>query len=520
MMFACVPTALAGVLLAVVPPAPEPALDRIDTLAWISPAPLPKVLPMVGDPGTDAYGYPLRFVDGAALRSLLLHARFAELTGYIERLQADFEGDPRLEFWPFEAAEALGSAESDLLDSLDAWVAASPGSFAPYLARGFHWRAAGWDLRGAAVASATSAQRFAAMGRAFDRAERDLHRALELRPTLAAARVGLLGIYLGGGKAALRREVMQAALARCPTCYEVRHAYLLGLAPRWGGSHEELESFIRAAQEVPNPRLRLLAGTLEIDRSMMLSWEGRYEEGIAAATRACEVGDEWEALLNKGALERDYGDAHAALRDLERAAVLRPGHPRILFARARAHLRLRQWESAALDVIDGLRIDPVGRKVKPALDYLVRGLVHEAWQHQRAGRLDDAVRVYDLAADLAPTNREVLSRRSAAITGASRPGPEDLAREREATTRFPDDFPRCRRLSYVLNGLKRFDDALALWASFLQRQPLHGRAHLERATTLRRAGRTPEAIGEARLACDLGTSEACGWAHAVTRTAR
>jgi hypothetical protein len=104
-----------------------------------TPAPVPQSLPLLGSPGTDADGYPLQYVDRAGMRALLAARQFKELTSYFEQLQSAFEADPRKEYWPDDAAESFQSAEPEIVPSLDAWVAATSDSFAPYLARGSHW---------------------------------------------------------------------------------------------------------------------------------------------------------------------------------------------------------------------------------------------------------------------------------------------------------------------------------------------------------------------------------------------
>ena len=85
---------------------------RAATGHWLT-APLPTALPLVGDDGTDGNGYPRRWVDRAALRSLLGAQRFSDLTRYFEELQSAFEKDPRKEYWIADAAAAFDGGEAD-----------------------------------------------------------------------------------------------------------------------------------------------------------------------------------------------------------------------------------------------------------------------------------------------------------------------------------------------------------------------------------------------------------------------
>ena len=68
---------------------------------------MPTGLPLRGKEGRDADGYPTQYVDRPALRSLLSHGKYEELTRYFEAYQAAFEEDPRHEYWPLDAAQAF-----------------------------------------------------------------------------------------------------------------------------------------------------------------------------------------------------------------------------------------------------------------------------------------------------------------------------------------------------------------------------------------------------------------------------
>src|SRR5207247_2540126 len=153
---------------------------RQSKVAEVAPAPLPTQLPLVGGDGVDSDGYPLKWIDRAALRSLLRAERYADLTRYFEQLQTAFETDPKKEYWISDAPSAFASAEAELLPLLDAWVAASPQSFAPYLARGAYRVHLGFARRGARWAKETHESDFAAMADAHKKAYVDLEQALSI----------------------------------------------------------------------------------------------------------------------------------------------------------------------------------------------------------------------------------------------------------------------------------------------------------------------------------------------------
>ncbi|MDF2694684.1 MAG: hypothetical protein K0S65_3067, partial [Labilithrix sp.] len=212
-------------------------------------APPPRVAdagaPLAGPEGIDKDGFPTQHVDRVVLRGMLMRKEYAALTELFERFQRDFEGDNNRETWPMEAADAFDSAEDALNESLDAWVAATPSSFAPYLARGTHWASVGWARRGGRWAKDTPSEDFVAMRHAFELARPDLEKSVALRPKLVAAQRRLIYIGRAGGDGALAEGAISSALAACPSCFRVRVAYIANTTPRWGGSYAMMETFAR-----------------------------------------------------------------------------------------------------------------------------------------------------------------------------------------------------------------------------------------------------------------------------------
>ncbi len=473
------------------------------------PAPLPTTLPLTGADGQDADGYPTRYVDRAALRSLLWHKRYADLTRYLEEFQAAFEADPRREYWPADAADAFESAEPDLLPALDAWVEATPGSFAPYLARGNHWVKVAYARRGTEWARDTAPEHLVAMEEAMERGMADFDRAIALRPRLVAARRGKIWALMSRGAGPEMRQAVNDALAACPTCFQVRATYVGSLIPRWGGSYEAMRSFAQEGDISLNRRLRVLPGYIDQDQAQLLVLDRKYEEALTAIDRACALGEYWEFLEQRAKIRSHLNDWTGALTDVKRAIEARPGHPRLVIQRAFLHHRFRQWDAAGRDLLAGLRMDPTEEAARNFLDIVVHGLIYEGWVHHQAGRREQALQLYDLAAELAPRNHEVQTRRHAIMAGASGTSPEELARLEGQVQRSPDDFRALQQLDYVLVRRGEFQRIVELNTAYLARHPQEGLAYLERGGAYFQVRRLPEARADARKACELGVSEGC-----------
>ena len=91
-------------------PPPDTRAERTRPVTTVAPAPLPQGRRWRDPRGRHPTAIRASGSDKAALRSLLWHGRFAELSRDIEELQARFEGDPLRESWPIDAAEAFASA--------------------------------------------------------------------------------------------------------------------------------------------------------------------------------------------------------------------------------------------------------------------------------------------------------------------------------------------------------------------------------------------------------------------------
>lgn len=474
----------------------------------VAPAKLPESLPLVGQVSTGPDGFLTQYVDIPGLRSLLFHRRFAELTSYFGRFQDAFEADPRKEYWPLDAADAFLSSEPQLEEALDAWVKATPASFAPYLARGTHRVSVGYARRGARWASDTAPEHFEAMEVALDQAVADLDQALALRPHLVAAlRRKIVALRATGDKPGID-QAMESALAFCPSCFQVRVTYMYSLNPRWGGSYEKMAAFARDRVDDSNPRLRLLPGYVDLDQADLLMVDKRYNEALQVVQQACKLGDHWEFLLKRAKIEGFLGQDAAAFADLDRALALRPGNAELLFALALQDRRMKLREAAGRDLLEALRRDPTDSNGRWLYEGIVQGLIYEGWEAYKAGRREDALRIYDLASNLAPANHEVRQRRTAVVMGSSTASP-DLVALAEAATRSPNDFRAQQQLDYAMAKQGRYKEVVVLWNQFIVKNPDEGRAYLERGGARYHQGDLQGALADARRACNLGVSEGC-----------
>lgn len=462
--------------------------------------------PLAGPVGRDADGRPTQYVDRAVLRGMLARREFAALTAFFEDLQTQFEEDATKERWTFDAPRAFESAEPELEASLDAWTAATPDSFAPHVASAIYLNARGHAQRGGSVVWKTPPADLAAMHATFERAVPRARRSLELRPKALTARHVLLQIARAEGRGEDADREISAALASCPTCFDIRVSYLWSSTPRWGGDYATLERFVKS-HPAASPMMKYLPGFIDLAKAQDLESAKRFPDALASVEKACALGDYWEFFFHRGRLERLHGDPAKARTDLDRALALRPASPHVLAERAELSAQERRWEAAARDLRGVMQIEPTN-PVKRLVPTLVQGLQFEADQHRRANRTADAVRLLDLAAELAPNDPDVIRRRAWTILGDAG-APDAIAGLEEAAKQSPDDFAVHQRLAYALGRQRRFDREAEMWTAYLARHPDDAKAYFERGGAFFHLGKRAESKADATKACELGLSEAC-----------
>lgn len=484
--------------------------ERVTSAAIVALPPLAVKVPLIERPGKDEHGYPRSYVDRAGLRTLLKREKYQELTRYLEQFQADFEADFHAEYFLNDAAEAFETAEKELEPRFDAWVSATPTSFAPYLARGSYRFAVGVAGRGFAYARKTNSENFAAMNAAFGPAFADLEQALSKNPRVVPALRDQIRIaFIGGEYQSRFHTIAKRAFAVCPGCYPVRYSYLVGLQPRWGGSYDEMESAARSAPRSVNPRFATLRGYVDCDRAQ-LAYEGNDLAGaLRHVERAVALGEEPEFLRVRGRYLAPSRQIKLALESLTKALDRRPQDPALLLERAQVYAyESKDYPAAYPDLMLALQLKPADPDAHEVLPVVAQGLTKLGWQAHQERRNQEAIVLLDQATELLPS-RDLEARRFEVLTSGFNGSDEAVTKlESEANAR-PDDFYAQQRLDYALTKRREWNRIATLWNRFIQANPEHGRAYYERSGTLHHLGHAEAARADLERACELGVSAAC-----------
>ncbi len=409
-------------------------------------------------------------------------------------------------------SDAFDSPEPELGPLLDAWVQATPASFAPYLARASHHVAAGFAARGTDWTRNTDATNFAAMNGEFALARTDARHALELAPRLLAALRHLMIIAYVAGPRAEFAELSRRAFELCPACLQPRVVEQNALEPRWGGSYRAMKAAADAAPVALNAKLRLLPGYSEIDRAHGFVRDGQLERALEHVERACQLGEHVDFLDEKGDVLLRLKDVPAALAAFSRALELAPSSAHVMFELADAEVTAKDYRAAYRNLRKALRIQPASSEARRLLPTVVSGLTFVGWEAHKQGREDEALEVLDEASEL-QTSPELDHRRSAVLTSGFHGTDAELDSLRAAANSAPHDFTPHVRLDYALSTRRAWPPILEMWTAYLADNPEDARAYRERAGTFVQLGRRTEARADAERACVLGSSVGCALEH-------
>jgi hypothetical protein len=334
---------------------------------------------------------PLEAVFFRDFRKHLDVEEFAEVDAILDTLREGYRKTPACESHLWEAMDFLASMDFRLLDS---WVAARPGSWGAFTARGTRWVETGYSRRGRELAKDVTEAQWAGMRDAFAHAETDLKRAIDLDPDGYVAYGRAIYMLKASGGSVQIRKVLDALLARDPFNYGVRRRAMQSLIPKWGGSLEEMRQVAAEAQPFAdrNPRLRILPGFAEAEAAEIDIRAKRYKEASRGFRRAlayggyhdwyddlawclsklgfwakvvetsdawiAELGDCPDARMRRGDARIHLGDYAGAVADLDVAHAGEPLKAYTIQRRALAHWRLGHRREAIEDLRLSLQIEP------------------------------------------------------------------------------------------------------------------------------------------------------------------
>ena len=444
-----------------------------------------------------------------ALRRNFETKQFDRLNRALGEIQGAFEKDSAQEYRGAFAFEIFETSREDYLPLLDAWVAATPDQFAPYLARAAYYSDRGWTARGAKYAAETSRDQFRQMRYNFAQAEDDLGAALRRNPRLLPAYRIRLDILNAEGKDADEDRVFAQALALFPDSYLLYSTMLRGKRPRWGGSYAEMEALADSAcrQAAAKPEMYFLYGKIYYDQAELRRWKKDYRRAIDLCDKALEYGENGQVYEERAWINLDRNEYSRALADVNRSLALRPLAESAFRLRAMLEVDLKQPEEAKRDIAMAARLDPGNPAIGKWSTWAAK---HYLWFGNQVFKTDlsQALADYDTALEFDPQCAGAYYWRGVANSKLGRPDLA-LANWRRSIEIAPKEIETYRRIDGLLAAEGRWDEIIGYWDRFLAAVPDCADGYLERAGTYRHKGDMARAMADLQHSCALGNQNAC-----------
>ena len=304
-------------------------------------------------------------------RDLLLAGKYVALTRLVEDQQRAAEANPAKIMELEWTLNAFRITNAEVPRSINDWVAASPKSWAPLLARAVNTAVQSGLARGEKWASQTSPDQFRRMGELNAAMRADCRSVLALnRNVCPCYREFVIAAKNDGTDPALQTE----AFGACPRDYGLRVEYVAGLTPRWGGSYEEMTSAIESARKagLDEAEVRSLEAYLPIDKASLLEIARRRDEARKVLDEAIDRSPIAILFEERAEMNHRRQDAPGALADANSALEKSHGGwmfsvgrlTRLLLARAWALHSLGRVEEARTDVGYAVEISPTDEQVR------------------------------------------------------------------------------------------------------------------------------------------------------------
>lgn len=456
--------------------------------------------------GRDALGRVATTPDVVGLLGWLDAGRYGSLDAALARMSDEALAEPSKEHWGRLGFGAFATDDPGTQAQLDAWVT-DTGSWQAHLARGVYLVSLGYARRGADTIDQTSEAQLRGMEEAFARAATDLSLVRERRPNEVVAHDARIRMLKSGGAFEAVRATYEDAAAICPHCLGARLEYVQALLPRWGGSIDAFESFVRAEGERPGapPHFVVMRGMSAWRECYQREFQHAFDDALTHCDRAVAAAPYEMFLRLRMRLHRRAERHELAARDAQAILEMTPFSVEGRLGAFDAAARARDYVRAAEHFRIAAWVSPLEDRLRRNLPMMVEGLHWQASNAAAAGDSELVARANALGEQLAP-----------GTFGANAPSTHILAAH-DAVREQPLDFDAVLALDRSLAPRRQWAPILAAWDRFIAANPDHAEAHLERGGTHFQMGRLIEAERDARRACELGLPEGCRRAEQVAQ---
>ncbi len=443
-----------------------------------------------------------------AIRKLLVAKDFQKLNSILAAYQKDFEKDFRTEDKLFDAYDAFAVNDPRYEALLSEWVNRYSDSYQPYLARASYFDKLAWKRRGTKWASETSKEQFEGMEAYFSKVKQDLEKVLRIKQDILIPYSVMMGIYRASGSREEVKAVASKALKISPYSFKIRSQYLLSLAPRWGGSYEDMGDFAKESQKYSpmNPKLKTLEGFVYYDAGRAQGGKKNYGAALELFNEALSFGELAMFFERRADAYQDLDKLDEALKDINRAIEIKPQDADLYYRRSQILGGQNMLREALQDIEVAEQLEPNDERILEQKKWIADSLVYSGHTLQKNKNPQAAIEDYDAALRADPSSAYAYYRRARTfidqndLTSAL----DDLKKSVELG---PKEFDTYLLLDWVLAKQSDWDTIVSYWSKYISLEPGNGRAYVERGGAYYRKGDLESAVKDAKEAMDLGNIE-------------
>ena len=444
------------------------------------------------------------------LRQMLEDQRFEELNAILEGYQNLFENDQTSEYWVYDAYGAFHVTDPVYERSFKKWIFYSSDKYQPHLAIAQYYYAKGWESRGYKWRKDTTDEQIEEMVSYFLKAEEHVKVALKTNPDLIVGYYILTGIYNALGNDEAEDRIIQKTAKLFPYSFLIKSVSSWAKEPRWGGSYALMEEMAKDAEKYSNtnPKLTALYGFIYYDQGRRFNRNKRYAKAIDLFSKALEFGDHWSFYYERAKTYHFYLKQYdLALEDINRSIELRTALDENFRLRSRIHYANENYMSSIDDLHTAETINPGDPKTKKWRVWAAKNLLHKGHRLFKTD-IPAAVEYYNLSLEWDEDNFETYYWRGVASYRL-----EDfesaLADFEIAIKMNPGHFDSYRMIDYIFARDQQWDTIIGYWNAFLEQDPDHAGAYLERSGTHYHNKDFENALNDLNTSCELGNKAAC-----------
>ena len=319
----------------------------------------------------------------------------------------------------------------------------------------------------------------------------------------------LIGIAQSNGDSEKASLTFRQATAINPASYIVRQHYINSLLPRWGGSHEKMQSFAENSMQYysKNPKLKLLQGFIPMDKGDIEYRRGNYRYADELYDHASKYGENSYLSFKRGKNKYRQKQYIKALKYFDDSIRLHTENGDYYYWRSKTRTQLNKNSQALADLKKAELLNPDDDKIRRTTRQLLSKAKIPGITSMTDVKATKALAKIEQALSRDPNNSHFYYERAVILLSQSKNG-EALKDLEKAIELDPRVFGYYRLIDMVLFKKNQFEQILKYWQEYMNIYPRDSRAYLERSGTYYHMQRLDLAMADAKTAMNLGSVEA------------